>query len=52
LSPAPQGPRRPARRAVIVYDAIIDNDRRADAGFRDSYAQPLAGPDSMVVGIK
>jgi hypothetical protein len=22
------------------------------AGFRDSYAEPLAGPDSMVVGIK
>jgi hypothetical protein len=69
--------------AVIVYDAIIHDDRRAntfgllmsvnmlietpagadytaadcrawlaDTGFRDSYAQPLAGPDSMVVGIK
>jgi hypothetical protein len=69
--------------ALIVYDAIIDDDRRAnafgllmsvnmlletqegfdytatqcrswmaDAGFRDSYAEPLAGPDSMVVGIK
>jgi hypothetical protein len=69
--------------ALIVYDAIIDDDRRAntfgllmslnmlietpagfdytvadcrswmaDTGFRDSYAQPLAGPDSMVVGIK
>lgn len=69
--------------AVIVYDAIIDDDRRAntfgllmsvnmlietqagadytaadcrawlaDTGYRDSYAQPLAGPDSMVVGIK
>src|SRR6266567_4044552 len=69
--------------AVIIYDAIIDNDRRAnafgllmsvnmlietpagadftaadcqawlaDTGFRDSYAQPLPGPDSMVVGIK
>ncbi len=24
----------------------------ADTGFRDSYAQPLPGPDSMVVGIK
>ena len=22
------------------------------AGFRDSYAEPLTGPDSMVVGIK
>ena len=69
--------------ALIVYDAIIDDNRRentfgllmsvnmlietqagfdytaadcrswlADTGFRDSYAQPLAGPDSMVVGIK
>jgi len=24
----------------------------ADVGFRDSYAEPLPGPDSMVVGIK
>jgi hypothetical protein len=24
----------------------------ADAGFRDSYVEPLVGPDSMVVGIK
>jgi hypothetical protein len=69
--------------ALIVYDAVIDDDRRAntfgllmsvnmlietqagfdytsadcrswlaDAGFRHSYAEPLAGPDSMVVGIK
>jgi O-methyltransferase/methyltransferase family protein len=69
--------------ALIVYDAIIDDDRRdnsfgllmsvnmlietqqgfdytaadcrswmAQTGFRDSYADPLAGPDSMVVGIK
>jgi O-methyltransferase domain/Dimerisation domain len=69
--------------ALIVYDAIIDDDRRAntfgllmsvnmlvetqggfgytaadcrswmaDTGFRDSYVQPLPGPDSMVVGIK
>lgn len=69
--------------ALIVYESIIDNDRRAntfgllmsvnmlietqagfdytaadcrawmaDAGFRDSYAEPLAGPDSMVIGIK
>jgi O-methyltransferase domain/Dimerisation domain len=69
--------------ALIVYDAIIDDDRRAntfgllmslnmlietkagfgytandcrswmaDAGFRDTYTEPLAGPDSMVVGIK
>jgi len=69
--------------ALIVYDAIIDDDRRAntfgllmsvnmlietqagfdytaadcrswmaDIGFSDSYAESLAGPDSMVVGIK
>jgi hypothetical protein len=69
--------------ALIVYDAIIDDDRTAntfgllmslnmlietqagfdytaadcrswmaDTGFHDSYAQPLPGPDSMVVGIK
>jgi hypothetical protein len=69
--------------ALIVYDSIVDDDRRAntfgllmsvnmlietpagfdytfadcrswmaDVGFRDSYAEPLAGPDSMVVGIK
>jgi hypothetical protein len=69
--------------ALIVYDAIIDDDRRtntfgllmsvnmlietqagfdytaadcrswmADAGFRNSYAEPLTGPDSMVVGVK
>jgi hypothetical protein len=69
--------------ALIVYESIIDDDRRAntfgllmsvnmlietqagfdytaadcrswlaDAGFRDSYAEPLTGPDSMVVGIK
>ncbi len=69
--------------ALIIYDAIIDDNRRdntfgllmsvnmlietqqgsgytaaecrawmADTGFRDSYTEPLAGPDSMVVGIK
>lgn len=69
--------------ALIVYDAIIDDDRTtntfgllmslnmlietpagfdytaadcrswmADTGFRDTYAEPLAGPDTMVVGIK
>jgi hypothetical protein len=69
--------------ALIVYDAIIDDERREnalallmsllmlletpaganhtgaechawmrDAGFRDTYVQHLAGPDSMVVGIK
>jgi len=73
----------PGGGALIVYDAIIDDDRRAktfglhisanmlvetqagfdytatecrswmaDTGFRDSYTQPLPGPDSMVVGIK
>src|SRR5207245_9907105 len=69
--------------ALIVYDAIIDDERRqnafgllmslnmlieteagfdytgadccgwmADTGFRESYVQPLVGPDSMVVAIK
>ena len=68
--------------ALIVYEAIIDDDRRenafgllmslnmlieglgfdftgadcrgwmADVGFRESYVEPLVGPDSMVVGIK
>jgi len=69
--------------ALIIYDAVIDDRRRAnafgllmslnmlietpdgfdytgadcrgwlvDAGFRNSYVKPLAGPDSMVVGIK
>jgi hypothetical protein len=68
--------------ALIVYEAIIDDDRRvnafgllmslnmlieglgfdytgadcrgwmADAGFSESYVEPLMGPDSMVVGIK
>ena len=69
--------------ALIVYDAIIDDDRTtntfgllmslnmlietpagfdytaadcrswmAGIGFRDTYAEPLPGPDSMVVGIK
>lgn len=69
--------------ALIVYDSIIDDDRRAntfgllmslnmlietqdgfdytgadcrswmdDVGFRDSYVEPLVGPDSMVVGMK
>lgn len=68
---------------LIVYESIIDDDRRAntfgmlmsvnmlietqegfdytgadcrswmaDIGFRDSYVEPLVGPDSMVVGIK
>jgi len=69
--------------ALIVYDAIIDDDRRQnafgllmslnmlietrggfdytgadcqawmrEAGFRETRVMPLAGPDSMVVGIK
>jgi len=69
--------------ALIVYDAIIDDERRSSAdgllrslnmliqtsggfeytgadcrawmqetGFRESYVEHLAGPDSMVVGIK
>ncbi len=69
--------------ALIVYESLIDDDRRtntfgmlmsvnmlietqegfdytgadcrswmADVGFRDSYVEPLVGPDSMVVGIK
>ncbi|HEY1356974.1 MAG TPA: methyltransferase [Thermoleophilaceae bacterium] len=69
--------------ALIVYDAVIDDDRRSnafgllmslnmlietpggfdytgadcrawmeEAGFSESYVEHLAGPDSMVVGIK
>jgi hypothetical protein len=69
--------------AFIVYESIIDDDRRAnamgllmslnmlietkgefdytaadcigwmtDAGFKDTYAEHLVGPDSMVVGVK
>jgi hypothetical protein len=69
--------------ALIVYESIIDDDRRenafgllmslnmliettggfdytgadcrgwmADAGFRESYVEPLGGPTSMVVGVK
>jgi hypothetical protein len=69
--------------ALIVYESLIDDDRRAntfglllsvamllvtrggfgytgaqclswmaDIGFRDSYVQPLVGPDSMIVGLK
>ncbi|HEY9416273.1 MAG TPA: methyltransferase [Pseudonocardia sp.] len=69
--------------AVVVYDSVIDDERRrnafgllmslnmlietpegydytgadcqgwlAEAGFRDSYVQPLVGPDSMVVAFK
>jgi hypothetical protein len=73
----------PESGALIVYDTIIDDDRRANtsgllsslnmlietqegfdytgadcqswmahAGFRETYVEQLAGPDSMVVGIK
>ena len=73
----------PAGGALIVYEAIIDDERRQnafgllmslnmlietpggfdytgadccswmrDVGFRDTYVEPLVGPDSMVVGIK
>jgi hypothetical protein len=69
--------------ALIVYESIIDDDRRTNAfgllmsvnmlietaagfdftgadcrswmasvGFRETYVEPLAGPDSMVVAIK
>src|SRR4051795_9141013 len=69
--------------ALIVYDAVIDDERRGNAfgllmslnmlietpggfdytgadcrswmhetGFRESYVEPLLGPDAMVVGIK
>jgi hypothetical protein len=69
--------------AVVVYDAIIDDDRRTNAfglmmslnmlietpggfdytgedcqawmrevGFSETRVQPLAGPDSMVIGLK
>lgn len=73
----------PSGGAYIVYDAIIDDDRRRNAlglmmslnmlietyggfdyagadcqswmreiGFRETRVEPLAGPDSMVIGIK
>jgi SAM-dependent methyltransferase len=73
----------PAGGAVIVFDAIIDDERREntfgllmslnmlietsagfdytgadcqtwmrEVGFADTYLQHLAGPDSMVVGVK
>ena len=69
--------------ALIVYESIIDDERRAntfgllmsvnmlietpggfdytgadccswmaEVGFRETYVEHLAGPDSMVVGIK
>jgi O-methyltransferase domain/Dimerisation domain len=73
----------PKSGALVVYDAVIDDDRRKNAfgllaslnmlietpggfdytgadccgwmkkaGFRETYVEHLAGPDSMVVGIK
>jgi hypothetical protein len=73
----------PARGALIIHEALIDDDRREnasgllmslnmliethggfdytgaecqawlrEAGFRETRVEPLAGPDSMVVGIK
>jgi O-methyltransferase domain/Dimerisation domain len=38
--------------AGFDYTAADCRSWMADAGFRDSYAEPLTGPDSMVVGIK
>jgi hypothetical protein len=38
--------------AGFDYTAADCRSWLADAGFRDSYTEPLAGPDSMVVGIK
>jgi len=73
----------PSGGAIVVFEAIIDDDRREnafgllmslnmlietpggfdytgadcrtwmqEAGFRDTYVEHLAGPDSMVVGFK
>lgn len=73
----------PESGALIVFDAVIDDERRTNAlgllmslnmlietpggsdytgaecqdgmhavGFRDTYVEHLAGPDSMVVAIK
>jgi hypothetical protein len=36
-------------RNASVGIAVFGN---CDTGFRDTYAEPLPGPDSMVVGIK
>jgi len=40
--------------ALIVYEAIIDDERRGNAFglLMESYVEHLVGPDSMVVGIK
>jgi hypothetical protein len=40
------------RTARFDYTAADCRSRMADIGFRDTYAEPLPGPDSMVVGIK
>jgi hypothetical protein len=73
----------PDEGAVLVFDAVIDDERRSNSfgllmslnmliettggfdytgadcqqwmrevGFRETYVEHLAGPDSMVVGIK
>jgi hypothetical protein len=73
----------PAGGALIVYEALIDDERRTnafgllmslnmlietpggfdftgadcqgwmrEAGFQETYVEPLVGPDAMVVGIK
>jgi hypothetical protein len=73
----------PAGGALIVYEALIDDERRTnafgllmslnmlietpggfdftgadcqgwmrEAGFTETYVEPLVGPDAMVVGIK
>ena len=38
--------------AGFGYTAADCRSWMTDIGFRDSYTEPLAGPDSMVVGIK
>jgi hypothetical protein len=38
--------------AGFDYTAADCRSWMADTGFRDTYAEPLPGPDSMVVGIK
>jgi hypothetical protein len=38
--------------AGFDYTAADFRSWMTDIGFRDSYAEPLPGPDTMVVGIK
>jgi hypothetical protein len=38
--------------AGFDYTAADCRSWMADIGFRDTYAEPLPGPDSMVVGVK